>query len=223
VETDKSNKLKVVLAEYSNIRTEIRDFFRLNLQVFAIVLSAIALLLGYSFVQRFYGALVIVPLLSIPLFYQWLWDQNAILALSYYQETEIERKKIPSLIGFVDDFIDGDTNNTDVRVPEFHKHWIAWQLFWRYHMAKMQKEGFLNVYILPVLCILLIFPLLGSVGYTIFWTIENLRQGNLDIAWLVVLIVVNLAYLGFTGYGIMLSRTLNEHFRHKFGKPDFVI
>lgn len=51
MEKDAENRLKAVLAEYSNIRSEIRDTFRLHLQIFAIALSAMALALSYAFGQ----------------------------------------------------------------------------------------------------------------------------------------------------------------------------
>lgn len=202
------NRLEVVLAEYSNIRSELRDVFRLHLQLFAITVSAVAVILGYAFVQRTYVVFLVVPAFTIALFYRWLWDQHGAMALSFYQFIEIEKKKIPLLVGLIDQTQKGQNLNKQ----EYEQHWMAWQLFYLDLMDRLRTEGFPRAHVFPVVGIFLLLPLVLSIGYTVFWLSQNLNCNNLDYTVAVLHIAPNLAYGGVSVYGILSYMKLNRYF-----------
>lgn len=142
------------------------------------------------------------------------------MALSY-QEVEIERRKIPLLIGLTDDLTNRGPGRANSERQEFERHWIAWQLYWRHHMTEMKDRRFPRAHAYPVIGILLVFPIAGSIGYTVFWALQNFQWGYLNLVWLIGLVMLNLAYVCLSYYGGVRSyRTLNKHFREKYGDSD---
>jgi len=201
-ESDK-NRLEAVLTEYDNLRTEIREMFKLHLQLYTIALSAIALSLGYAFVNRVYDLLLIMPAFCIALLYRWLWDQNSILALSYYL-TLVENRKIPLLLGYV--------NNSNKE--SYKGHWMAWQLFYLDHMAHhlIPRTHMLSI------VILFGFPFALSVGYTVFYVLSNLPCLNLKLPSLLVYVIANSVYTILLTHIIFIYKKLTAYFAERYRK-----
>lgn len=139
-------RLDALLVEYDNLRSEIRETFKLHLQVYAILLSAIGISLGYAFVNKAYDVFLVMPIISFAFFFRWLWDQNNIMAISYYLAVEIERKKLPLLIGHVKN---GSKN-------DYENYWVGWQHFWNRNtldnpIPRLHIYTVLLIFTLPVL------------------------------------------------------------------------
>lgn len=116
--TEADEKVKVVLAEYNALRSEIIQKFQLHLQIYTIVFSALMLLIGFIFINKIYDLLLVIPLFASILLYRWIWEQELIKLLSIYLN-DLEENKIPALIG-----------HFDVTKENFQKYWMGWQHFY---------------------------------------------------------------------------------------------
>jgi hypothetical protein len=214
-------KLDTVLKEYDNIRAEIRDTFRLHVQVFAIVVSAFTLILAYAFANGVYEILLAIPALTIALFWRWLWDQDSIMALGYYQEAVIERNKIPFLVGFVDGFNDKKPEAQKGGEVDFERYWIGWQSYWRHQRAELRKKGFPPAHIYAVMGVFIVLPIVGSLAYSVAWLLLGLSSGRVSLVSISAILSINLIYIVASVYlCIKPYMTLNKYFDEKYKRLD---
>ena len=81
--------LDIVLAEYTTLRDEILMKLRMFYQMYVIYFSALALFYGYVVNNKQYDFIMVVPLVSLALFYRLFYDQKMIKLIGNYIENEL--------------------------------------------------------------------------------------------------------------------------------------
>jgi len=200
-------RLEAILVEYGHLRSEIIETVKLHLQLYTLLLSAIGVSLGYAFVNKAYEVFLVMPVVSFAFFYRWLWDQNSIMGISYYQIVEIERKKLPVLIGYVKDGSKDD----------YETYWVGWQHFWNDNMLKNPLP---RVHVYAIL-LMFILPVLLSIWRTLFY-IQSLLPVNLPITsidWsLAIQIVLNCVYSILLIHALLTYRRLYSYYTDRYKK-----
>ena len=157
------DKLNVVLTEYKALRDEIIDNFRLHLQIYSIYTSALLIFYGLIFIHKIYDLILVIPIFSLSLFFRILWEQIIIRKIEKYIRYEIEKKKIPMIIG---------------RIKEDHEHgyanlWMGWQHFWKeIKHPKYYKYSLFTLF--------LIVSVLPAVLYSIYSIFDYLKKVQID-------------------------------------------
>jgi hypothetical protein len=157
IRIEEKNRLQVVLAEYTALRCEIIDKFRLQLQIYSIYASALLIFYGLMFSYEFYDIIIAIPFFSLVLFYRILWEQKVIRTLGEYIVDEIEKKKIPMLIGKI------NKNNKKGQESKYTDLWMGWEHFWIYKRKKRPRYYTHSLFVLfPI------FSVIPSILYNIF-------------------------------------------------------
>lgn len=114
-----SLRLQAVLAEYNALREEILQKLSHHLKLYAMVAAGLGVILGWLITAGQYNLLLLVPFISTPLAFRYLWEQAVIVLLGQYIR-RIEAEILPSLIG------DRTSMNQN-----YHSLWVGWEHFWR--------------------------------------------------------------------------------------------
>lgn len=115
-------QLDVVLKEYEALRNEIIMFSDRQLKLFEFLVGILSLIYGFIAVTNYKGIdiIIVIPFFASPFILRYLWDQNNLRIIGKYMKEEIERKKIPSLIGYRSLANDAD----------YDRLWLGWQHYW---------------------------------------------------------------------------------------------
>ena len=185
---DKSN---VVLAEYKALRDEIRDKFRLYLEIYSIYASALLIFYGLIFVHKIYDVVMVLPIFSLALLFRILWEQAVIVKIERYIHTEIEEKKIPMLIGKV--------TEKEVAESSYANLWMGWQHFWR-------ETPTPRYYQYSIFMLFSLFSVVPAILYNIYVVIAPFMGMPavtiLPIGVLIFILILNLSLGCYTGYKI---------------------
>ena len=120
VESDEL-KLQAVLCEYQTIKNEMLQKFRHQLQMYSILITAIAIMGGYILTSKNYDLLLVIPVVSSALAFRYIWEQNIIVTLGNYLRI-IEDEILPQIIGY--------------RSKGLDKNWVRWEHYFIDHFPK---------------------------------------------------------------------------------------
>jgi len=136
------NELEVVLAEYRTLRDEILRKFDLHLQIYSVYTSGLLVFYGLMFVHKVYDVITVVPFFALCFVLRILWEQSLIRKISEYILLEIERNKIPMLVGMVSTSQSQNANYTNL--------WMGWQHFYAEKTSgpKYYKHSMLVLFVL---------------------------------------------------------------------------
>lgn len=136
IKVNNENQLNAVLGEYSTLRDEILVWTRNELTIITAFPSMAIAILGYAIKSGDYTLLFVLPPLAFVGVYLWLADHCMVLSLSTYISEEIEKRKLPKIIGEMDD----------------NSLWIGWDTFvknlhfYRYNEEYGNREFTLAAY-----------------------------------------------------------------------------
>jgi|Deesub1362A_J573_1020465.scaffolds.fasta_scaffold02806_7 hypothetical protein len=189
------NKLDAVLTEYQTLRDEILRKFHLHLQVYSIYTSALLIFYGLIVIHKIYDLIMVIPIFALAFLFRILWEQNLIRRISQYILTEIEEKKIPMLIGTInDDLQQGQDSN-------YANLWIGWQHFYR------EDAPSPKYYKYSMLMLFLLFSTVPAVIYNIYSIVSPLLKMPvvtiLPIEILVFLLILNFTVGCYMAYKII--------------------
>lgn len=146
------NQLNAVLKKYSTLRDEILVWTRSELTIITALFSIASALLGYATISGNYNILLILPPVTFVGVYLWLSDHCMIRLLSAYISEEIEKRRLPEVIGKMND----------------NSLWIEWDTFVQNLPKRLRDRGADRTTVLLVLLwINVIIPLLAkpNIGY----------------------------------------------------------
>lgn len=81
--------LDIALAEFTTLREEILMKLKMFYQMYVIYFSALALFYGYVVNNKQYDFIMVVPLVSLALFYRLFYDQKMIKLIDSYIKNEL--------------------------------------------------------------------------------------------------------------------------------------
>ena len=178
------DKLDVVLAEYKALRDELIDKTRLQVQIYALYITALVIFYSSIFTHKIYDVVVILPILSCALLFRVIWEQLIITDLSHYIY-EIEDQKIPLLIGKIN-------NSRTSQEGEYSNLWLGWQ-----HSYWKKKPH--PYYEYSVIMLFLVISILPPLAYTIYSIIAPL---------LGMPVVTKLPFMEIHGFLLILNSLL---------------
>lgn len=139
-------KLQAILNEYQTLKNEMLQKFRHQLQIYSILITAIAILVGYILTSKNYDLLLVIPVVSSAFAFRYIWEQNIIVTLGGYLRI-IEAEILPEIIGYRSK--DHDQN--------YRRYWVGWE---HYFMDHFPKPYFYKYTIEILFVIVPIFPAL---------------------------------------------------------------
>lgn len=153
-------KLETVLREHAALRQELIDKSKLHVQIYGVYLSALTLSYGWIFTNKIYDIMAAIPVISIALLYRIIWDQLIINEISLYIKHEIEKQKIPILIGETDQLCKEDDED-----HRFSGLWLGWQT--SYYKNKHRLPNFYEKSLVMLFVVISSFPPIIYFAYNV--------------------------------------------------------
>jgi len=94
-----TERLNVVLAEFTALRNEIELKLKMVYQIYVIYFTALGFFYGYVVANQKNDLFLAVPIVSLALFFRLIYDQLVLRKIGDYIRSQISEKQIPSIIG----------------------------------------------------------------------------------------------------------------------------
>lgn len=116
---------EAVLAEYKALKDELLQKFRHQLQIYSIIIPAIAIMIGYVLTEKIYDLLLGIPLVTSAFAFRYIWEQSIIVTIADYLRI-IEHEIFPEIIGYRSQDIDRSRETS----------WLGWEHYFVDHFPK---------------------------------------------------------------------------------------
>lgn len=142
-------RLEAVLSEYRALRDEMLQKFTHHLNIYSVVITAIAFTMGWVITNEVCDLLLAIPIVSSAFCFRYIWEQAVIVRIGNYL-AHMEKNIFPGLIG---------TRN-DEGVEEYQKLWVGWEHYFKKHFPEIA------FYKHAIVILLVILPILPQVIFS---------------------------------------------------------
>lgn len=163
--------LNVVLKEYELLREELLQKYRHHMQIFAILVSAMAIITGYIISERAYDIFYLIPIFIIPLLYRYIYEQCIATTMGRYIRDELIEKRLAETIG-----------KRKSRGNRYDPHWLGWEHYYlEWEERRYKKIGIPRYFDYAAIYIFILLPFGLSLFYSIVCILSLSKVVNIQL------------------------------------------
>jgi len=118
-------RFQAILNEYQALKNELLQKFRHQLQIYSMMITAIAIMIGYVLAEKNYDLFLVIPVVSSAFAFRYIWEQNIIVMIGNYLRI-MEAEILPEIIGY-------RSKDTD---QNYRGYWVGWEHYFMDHFPK---------------------------------------------------------------------------------------